>query len=71
MMRGLIPPDLIDMIDMIDEVRREIGYRKHVYTRLVREKRMNRGLADRRIDVMEAVLATLEQIRETERKGKE
>jgi hypothetical protein len=31
---------------------------------------MNRGLPDRRIDVMEAVLATLERLRETERKGK-
>jgi hypothetical protein len=67
-MRELIPPDLTDMID---EVRREVGQRKAVYHRLVQDRRMNRGLADRRIDVMEAVLATLERLRETERKGNE
>jgi hypothetical protein len=64
----MIPPDLTDMID---EVRREVGQRKVVYHRLVQDHRMNRGLADRRIDVMEAVLSTLERLRETERKGKE
>jgi hypothetical protein len=67
-MRELIPPDLTDMID---EVRRELGHRKAVYHRLVQDHRMNRGLADRRIDVMEAVLATLERLRENERQGRQ
>jgi hypothetical protein len=67
-MRELIPPNLTDMID---EVRREVGYRKVVYHRLVQDRRMNRGLADRRIDVMEAVLTTLERLREAERQGRQ
>jgi hypothetical protein len=55
-------PDLypITLIDMIEEVRRELRYREQVYSRACREGRMNRKLADRRIDVMTAVLQHLE-----------
>jgi hypothetical protein len=56
-------PDLLGVTleDMIAEVRRECQQRRHVYDRLVRERKMNRRLADRRIDVMDALLAYLEK----------
>lgn len=49
----------ITLDDMIDEVRRELVYRQRVYARLVAEQKMNSRQRDRRIDVMEAVLAHL------------
>jgi hypothetical protein len=57
-----VVPDLypITLIDMIEEVRRELRYRAHFWTVACREGRMNRKLADRRIDVMTAVLLHLE-----------
>jgi hypothetical protein len=49
----------ITLDEMIGCVRREVNKRQFVYTRLVREGKMNRRVADREIDVMEAVLLKL------------
>lgn len=49
---------------MIDEVRLELSYRRNVYGRLVRENRMNPKSADRRIEIMIALLAKLEAERD-------
>lgn len=57
----LFPPDLISMIG---EVRREIAYRKSLYPRLVADGKMNPKTADRRIEVMQALLAKLEAERD-------
>ena len=56
----------VSLADMIAEVRRECTTRRRVYDRLVAEKKMNRRLADRRIDVMDALLVRLldEQLQE-------
>jgi hypothetical protein len=61
-------PDLypVTVGDMIAEVRRELEMRRNVYARAAREGRMNRHQADRRIEIMAAVLARLEQ---QQRKG--
>jgi hypothetical protein len=58
-------PDLlpVSMEEMIEEVRREAAMRRRVYSDLVTKGRMNRRLADRRIDIMDALLAYLEQRR--------
>lgn len=60
--------DLTDLLpitldDQISEVRREIEMRKQVYGRRVAAGSMNRRKADFQIDVMRAVLATLEKAR--------
>jgi hypothetical protein len=56
-------PDLLNLTldDMIAEVRRECMMRRQVYGRLVADHKMNKRLADHRIDVMDALLAYLEQ----------
>lgn len=59
-MSGERPLPSITLDDMISEVRRECGYRRYVYGRAVKERRMNSRAADRRIDVMDAVLNFLE-----------
>ena len=58
-------PDLLPVTldDMIEELRRECQMRREVYGRACREGRMNRRRADRRIDVMDAALAFLEEQR--------
>lgn len=53
---------LISLDEQIDEVKREIAQRQQDYSRGV----TNRRLAARRVDVMLAVLATLEKARESE-----
>ena len=53
-------PYPITLPEMIYEVRRECEKRREVFDRLVRDHRMNRRQADRRIRVMDAVLALLE-----------
>jgi hypothetical protein len=60
--------DLLEVTldDMIAEVRREGQQRRQVYGRLVKDHKMNSRLADRRIDVMDALLAYLEQRRALE-----
>lgn len=60
--------DLTDLLpvtldDQILEVKREIEMRKQVYGRRVQNGTMNRRKADFQIDVMRAVLATLEKVR--------
>lgn len=40
-----------------DECKREVGYRRRVYARLVAEGKMKRDDADRRIAIMEAMQA--------------
>lgn len=44
---------------MIDEVRREITARRYVYPRLIADQKLNARIANRRIEIMEAVLARL------------
>lgn len=53
-------PEGTTFADMIDEVRRELSYRKFVYPRLVQDRKMNPREADRRIEVMQGVLAFLQ-----------
>ena len=56
-----LPPITLD--DMISEVRRELRLRASFYAERVRYGRMNKRQADRQLDVMEAVLAYLEERR--------
>lgn len=62
------PPKTADVsaLEKIEEVRRELGYREKVYGRLVAERKMTRATADRRILVMQAVLADLYHLLERE-----
>jgi hypothetical protein len=59
-------PDLLPVTldDMIAEVRTELNYRRQVFGNAVRTGRMNKRLADRRFDVMEAILNHLEEERD-------
>lgn len=62
------------MIDVsIDEqircVKREIAQRAHVYSRLVSAGKMEQAKADREMEAMAAVLATLQRVRDGERPG--
>ena len=50
----------VDLLVMIDEVRREIAQRRNVYARMVSAHQMNPRTATRRIEIMEALLAKLE-----------
>ena len=50
----------VDLPAMIDEVRREIAARKHLYPRLVAEHKMSARTATRRLEIIEALLAKLE-----------
>jgi hypothetical protein len=52
----------VDLPDMREECQRELDFRKAVYTTAVRERRMNRRTADRRIDIMAAVVALLDRL---------
>ena len=54
---------MTSLAEMIAEVHREIGIRKHVYSGLVAKGRLKQDEADRRIVVMQAVLDTLSQLR--------
>lgn len=51
------------------EARREVGYRRRVYARLVADGRMKADEADRRIAVMAAIGDDYAAIVETEKKG--
>ncbi len=48
-------------------VRREVGMRKRVYPRWVATGKMTQEEADRQIEAMEAVQATLEKLRDDEK----
>lgn len=52
----------ITTADKLAEVRKELGYRRGVYARLVTEGRMTQGEAERRIAVMEAIQANYEAL---------
>lgn len=60
---------MITLDDEIREVTREIGQRRHVYARLVGDKRMFQADADRQIAVMQAVLARLQAEKAKEAPG--
>ena len=53
---GTLP---IDLRAQVAEVEREIALRRRVYPRWVQADRMTQAAADRQIETMEAVLATL------------
>jgi len=63
-MADLLP---VTLDDMIREVRRECQKRREVYGRATSAGVMNRRTADRRIDVMDAVLDHLEKERANDR----
>lgn len=48
--------------EQIDCIERELRFRRQVYPRRVAEQKMSQQLADRQIELMEAVRATLERI---------
>jgi hypothetical protein len=56
----------VSLADMVSEVERELNQRRQVYARLVANGSMNRRLADRRFEVMSAVLALLLEARRDE-----
>ena len=55
--------------DQIRCVQREIGKRGHVYPRLVSAGKMQQADAEREIETMGAVLATLQRVRDEQRPG--
>jgi hypothetical protein len=59
-MSELFPPTLDDEIAC---VRREIGMRERVYSRRVADGKMKPEVADRELETMRAVLATLLSIK--------
>jgi hypothetical protein len=54
----------VSIEDMVSEVERELNQRRQVYARLVAGGAMNRRVADRRFEVMSAVLALLLEARD-------
>lgn len=56
-----------DLAEQITCVRRELNLRRRVYPRWVAQKRMTQKDADDEITRMEAVLATLEALRDADR----
>jgi hypothetical protein len=59
MMPDLLP---IELRDMREECQRELDRRKWAYSDLVSHRGMNRGVANRRIDVMAAVVGLLDRL---------
>jgi hypothetical protein len=53
--------------DKLDAVQREIGKRKHVYPRLVAEKKLSPAKSAREIAVMEAIAEDYRVLAEKER----
>jgi hypothetical protein len=54
----------VTLDDMVSEVERELNQRRQVYARLVHNGSLNRRAADRRFEVMSAVLALLLEARD-------
>jgi hypothetical protein len=52
----------ISLDDQVKEVKREIAMRKRVYPRWVAQGKMDKALADKKLAIMEAALATLEDL---------
>lgn len=63
-MTDLLP---VSIAEMVIEAQRELTMRKRIYPDRVRTGRMNRRQADRRIDVMQAILDRLEDLQREER----
>jgi hypothetical protein len=61
-MADLFPVSLDDQIACVD---RELGMRRRVYARRVTAKQMGANVAEREIAAMEAVLATLQRLKES------
>lgn len=59
----------IDIDAQIACVKREINMRKNVYPRWIGQERMTQETADRELNTMRAVLATLERAAKAERPG--
>jgi len=57
----------ITLDEQIVCVERELRYRRNVYPRRVADRKMPAASADKQIELMEAVLATLRRLRETSR----
>lgn len=57
----------VSIEDMVSEVERELNQRRQVYARLVHNGSLNRRVADRRFEVMSAVLALLLEARDGQR----
>ena len=56
---GALP---IDLTAQVQEVEREIKLRRRVYPRWIIDGKLTQAAADRQIEVMEAVLATLRRV---------
>lgn len=63
-----MPGPLIDLEGQIAEVRREIAFRRAFYPRMIAKRRMQSREAQARVDHMEAVLATLLELRRRQRR---
>jgi hypothetical protein len=61
----------IELQDMREECQRELDIRKRVYSNAVLHRTMNRRLADRRIDIMAAVVALLDRLISEQGRGKD
>lgn len=57
---------LVTLAEQIECIEREIAYRLRVYPRRVADGKMTQRLADRELDRMRAVLATLTRLAEAE-----
>jgi hypothetical protein len=64
-MSDLFPdaPQQVSLDDQIACVKREIGFREHVYPRRIKASQMTQALADRELGRMRAVLHTLEKVK--------
>jgi hypothetical protein len=60
-MSDLLP---VSIDEAIGEMKREGEMRRQVYTRATREGRMNRRRADRRIEIVDAVVRLLERLKQ-------
>jgi hypothetical protein len=57
----------VSLADQMAEVEREIRMRRHVYAGRVADGKMTKAAADRQTGIMEAVLATLQSVKQAER----
>lgn len=60
-------PPLINMRTMLQELNTELSYRKRVYSRLVSDGKMTQANADRRMNVLAAIIFMLQPGAELER----
>lgn len=63
-MSDLLPNSFADLDIQIREVRRELAQREAVYPRFIAAGKLRRRDADARLSAMQAVLATLQALRE-------